>query len=130
MNAPSQDIATLLEISDIGLTLASDLFISREPASPDNCVTLYDTPGSPPVVFMNKNEKYFYPAIQVRIRNNDYRQGYSLGKQIATMLHGEGQTEINDTYYSLIAAQSEPFLLEYDKNNRAIFIINFNLQRR
>ncbi len=130
MNAPSQDIATLLETSDIGLTLASDLFISREPDSPDNCVTLYDTPGSSPVVFMNKNEKYFYPSIQVRIRNNDYRQGYALGKQIVTKLHGEGQTEINDTYYSLIAAQSEPFLLKYDKNNRAIFIINFNLQRR
>lgn len=130
MNAPSYDIAMLLtEYSELGLTFASNLFISSEPASPDNVVTVYDTTSGSPVLFLDNQYKYYYPSVQVRIRDNSYQNGYALGKAIMDIVHGDGYVT-GDTTYTVMQATSNPFLLEYDENRRAVFILNINLQRR
>lgn len=46
MNAPSVDIKDMLEAeSSLGLTFTSDLFVGHEPNTPDETVTIFDTPG-------------------------------------------------------------------------------------
>jgi len=130
MNSTARDIKDMLEsVSSLGLTFATDLFVGREPVDPDNCVTIFDTPGSPPQLTYTKGESYEYPSIQIRVRNRNYNAGWDLINDIKFYLHGRGHETWNGTYYSLIAASDSPALLDYDENNRARFICNFNIQR-
>jgi hypothetical protein len=133
MNAPSVDIRHMLEAygesSGLGLDYADDLHIGKEPDKPNNCVTIYDTPGYPPYLGLT-NVGYEYPSIQIRVRNNKYIDGWNMANDIKNVLHGRHHETWNGTLYTLISCSSGPALLDWDDNSRARFIINFNLQRR
>ena len=129
MNPASEDIKDML-VADTSLVFATDLFIAKEPAKPDNCVTIVDTPGFPNQLTYNGTEIYQYPSIQIRVRNRVYLTGWTLANTIMDLLHGRAQETVNGTLYSLIRAMGEPVPLHWDENDRIIFIINFNIQRR
>lgn len=126
MNCPARDIVTLLESSPFGLgTFGQTLFVSREPTSPDDCVTVYDTGGFPPDVVAN----YQRPTVQVRVRNKSYESGWSAINGIRDALHGLHQEVISGTRYIAIWATGEPACIGYDESNRALFTINFRIHR-
>jgi hypothetical protein len=133
MNSAGKDICSLLDSdSSLGLTFATDLFLGREPATPDNCVTVFDIPGDAPQITLQGKSgiEYYNPSVQVRVRDIDYMTGWELLFDIQAFLHGiNGQTEAS-TYYSLIRAVDAPTLLDWDENNRARFICTFTIQRR
>ena len=130
MNAPSEDIKDMLVAeSSLGLTFATNLFIGREPPEPDDCVTVFDTPGFPPLLTLN-SVGYYYPSIQIRVRTAAYMSGWDMAEAIRTVLHGKANETWNTTLYTVIYCSSGPALLDWDANGRARFIINFNLQRR
>ena len=134
MNSASEDIKDILAAdSSLGLTYATDLFIGREPAEHtySNSVTIFDTSTqSPQLTLAGQGEDYDYTSIQIRVRNNKYITGWALIQNIKTALHGLGQVTQGGTLYSLVYCSSGPALLDWDENNRARFIINFNIQRR
>jgi len=131
MNPQSEDIKDMLEAeSALGLVFATDLFIGKEPETPDNTVTIFDTGGFPEQLTFNKEERYEYPSVQIRVRNFDYQVGWSLINDIKTSLHGRGQETWNGTLYSVIYTPGGIALLDWDASERVRFIINFNLQRR
>lgn len=132
MNSCSEDIKDMLEAdSSLGLIYVDNLFIGREPVKPYNSVTIFDTPGFPPDMTLDRNSLgYERPAIQIRVRNIDYMTGWSLIESIKGSLHGRAQESWNGTLYSVIACSSGPAMLDWDNNNNVRFIINFNLQRR
>ncbi|MEE9356487.1 MAG: minor capsid protein [Methylococcaceae bacterium] len=133
MNAPSVDIKDILEAeSSLGLTYSTDLFIGKEPTSQesqDNCVTIFDTGEFPPQLTLTKGENYYYPTIQIRVRNNAYITGYNLINNIRDALHARNHETWNNTVYELIECASGPAFLDWDENKRARFIVNFNIQR-
>lgn len=131
MQATSIDIKDMiLDESSLGLTFAKDLFIGKEPSSPNNCVTIFDTPSFPPLTTLGNDVKYEYPSVQIRVRNTEYQAGWNLLNTIKDLLHGRGQETWNGTLYTSIICISTPTLLDWDENNRARFIINVNIQRR
>ena len=131
MNIPTLDIKDLLEASDdVDLTFMTNLFIGREPTDPSDVVTIFDAPSRGPALFYDRGKKYFYSAFQIRTRSANYNTGLSLAYDIQEYLHGRGNEVINDTYYGLIESIDDPFLLDWDENNRARFVNNFQLQRR
>ena len=132
MNAVSYDIKDMLEAeSSLGLTFATNLFVAYEPASPDNCVTIFDTPSFAPDMTLDpQNEAYYRSSAQIRIRHNTYGTGMSWARDIMDSLHGRAHETWNGTLYTVVMAAGEPALLATDENNRKIIIINFNLQRR
>lgn len=130
MNPSSEDIKDILEYeSSLGLVFGTNLFIGREPVTPIDCVTIYDTYGSAPDISLNYENNY-NPSVQIRVRNVDYLTGWALIENISTMLHGRAHETWNSTYYNVILCSSGPALLDWDKNNRPRFIINFNIKRR
>jgi len=130
MNSVSQDVKEMLEAeSALSLVFANNLFISKEPQAPANCVTLYDTSGSPSQLTLDV-QRYEFPSLQIRVRNVDYVNGWNLIEGIKDSLHGRAGEEWGGSYYSLIQVMSGPSFLEWDDMNRAILIINFNVQRR
>jgi len=131
MNSASEDVKDMLVAeSSLGLTFATNLFIGREPSTPDDCVTIFDTSGLPPQLTLKQGEDYYYPSVQIRVRNNSFQTGWTLANNIMISLHGRSHETWNGTLYTVIYCSSGPALLDWDDNNRARFIINFNLQRR
>lgn len=132
MNSASEDIKDILEAeSALELEFASNLFIGREPPEPKTCVTVYDTPGAPPLLTLEEEgATYDYSSIQVRVRSSKHSTGWELAKDIQDALHGRANETWNGTLYTVIRCISGPHLLEWDQNNRVIFVVNFNLQRR
>jgi hypothetical protein len=132
MNAASVDIAAMLVAeSSLGLTLGDNLFVGREPSTPDNCVTIFDTPGGRPLTFIEPGgDDYYFPTVQIRVRNNDYRTGYDLAHDIMVSIHGRAQQTWGGTFYSVVLAMADPALLDWDENGRVRFVVNFDIQRR
>lgn len=132
MNAPCKDIAAILSSDvDLDLTLKKDLFYTRVPPAPDDCVTVIDNPGEDPMLqYTQSRSNYYYPAVSVWVRAKDYQVGYSRISCVLALLHGLAHTTVNEAYYSLIKAKNDPQLLHFDENGRAVFIVNFAIQRR
>jgi hypothetical protein len=130
MGAPSVDIKDILESdSSLALEFQTDLFIGREPSSPDNTVTITDTSGFGPDLYYN-DAKYYYPSVQIQVRNNSYITGWDLINDIKELLHGRGHETWNGSRYELIRCTTEPLLFNYDEHNRVRFIINISMQRK
>jgi hypothetical protein len=130
MNSSSIDIKDWLETnSGLGLVFAQNLFIAREPVSPDNTVTIYDTTGSPDRPDMEGDSIICENSVQIRIRNKSYQTGWVLAEAIRETLSPISNTTINSTMYLSIFHQNGPFVLEWDDNNRVILIMNFQIER-
>ena len=133
MNPTSVDICSLLEAdSSLGLTFATNLFIGKEPASPDDCVIVFDILGDAPLLTLTGKDggNYYRPSVQVRVRNNDYLTGWDLIHSIQGCLHGVYKYTEDGTKYLLIKGVDEPVLLDWDENDRARFIATFSVHRR
>ena len=130
MNPPSKDISDMLVAGSLSLVVGTNLFIGREPEAPNDCVTIFDTPGHPPEMYYSNEYRYFYPSIQIRVRDIEYLEGWDLINDIKLLLHNRGQETRNGTLYSAIACTIEPALLDWDQNNRARFVTTFDIQRR
>lgn len=131
MNPPTEDIKDMLEASSsLGLVFGTNLFIGKEPDAPNDCVSLFDTPGRAPQFTYQQGEDYFYPSIQIRVRSSEYLVGWALVNDVKTYLHARTQERWGDSLYTVVACAQEPFLLDWDPNRRPRFVTNFNLQRR
>lgn len=129
MNPASVDVKDYLETQGLSLTFATNLFIGQEPASPDNCVTIFDTPGFPRDTFYDPTLRYQRPSVQVRVRNKSYTAGWAVINGITEVLHNQRMT-INGMEYTAMFCSQEPAMLDYDENGRPRFVTTFNLQRR
>jgi hypothetical protein len=127
----SVDIKDVLENeSALGLIFAQNLFIGREPSTPNNCVTIFDGVGEPPALTLSNDCTLEYPGINIQVRDTSYLAAANLCQQIKDILHGRNNEVWNDTVYHAIICTGGPFLLDFDQNNRARFIVNFRLLRR
>ena len=134
MNSVVEDIANMiLAESSMNLTLGVNLHLYREPAKPDQTVSLFETPGMPPLPLLNSNEdtKHFErPSIQIRIRAFDADKGFELAYKIMNLLHARSQEVWGDYLYIGIFAVSNPDMLDWDVNNRVRIVLNLNIHRR
>lgn len=132
MNPTSKDIAKIIEDSGLfTLDQGHNLFYSRLPSQPQNCVAVADNPGGEPMLTLDKDTSdYYYSSVTVYVRDVSYDEGYTLVFQIMQYLHAQSQIVIGTTYYALIRALSDPQLFGYDDNDRPVFLVNFEVQRR
>ena len=137
MNTPSYDIKEIWEANtessgfdDLIFSGANmNVVIGKEPSSPINCVTIFDTPGYAPDLGL-VTQGYERPSVQIRVRNKKYTDGWAIIERIKIALHGLSQETVNATLYSVIYCSSGPALLDWDDNGNCRIIINFDLQRR
>lgn len=135
MNNASKDIAQKLAAltvssSTLKFTIGSNLFVGRQPTNPENCVTIVDRPSWPLGVNLDGSGEFDYASIQVMIRDISYDKGAETMQAIIKLLHGINNFTINNTVYFVCMCVSGPSLLEWDQNNRAILICDFDIQRR
>lgn len=119
------DMLSILEAYNVGSSGLSGgasggwpIFIGAEPDGPDNCITLYDSPGEPP------NPKFLleYPRFYARIRSRHYEQGFAKAEELKSALLGLPSQNIDDIRYDGIYVVVDTHFLQADKANRKIFV--------
>lgn len=124
MNPVSVDVKDLLEEAELG-TFGDDLFIGKEPSYPDECIVIYDTGGADqnPKLAIDEN------TIQLRCRSNDYLTPYNKLQAIKLFLEGKSAVMLDGVKYVGFWAFSNIMFLNYDENDRAIWVANFRIIR-
>ena len=115
-----KDIAEYLEDQAHG-TVGTDIFVRFMPDSPDNCISVTQTAGRPPMVHPSTQE---YPNVQIRVRNTDSATLFTLINNIYDDLHGLANTTIETRVYS-IQALGAPAFVGRDAKDREIWSVNF-----
>jgi hypothetical protein len=134
MNSTAEDIKAILEADssveiDSGIPMY-DIQIGHLPAMPNEVVAIIEDLGYRHGLSLDKSEVYERTAAQILIRTNDYREGWALAHSIKDSLHGRANETWNDTFYTLIECENGPAVFDKDENQRFIFGMNFNVQRR
>lgn len=99
-------------------------FYGTEPASPDQCVTLYDTGG----LAANPDGPYSDPLIQVRVRSHSYADGYAKAEAVRDALILPTGHVIDGEIFKFWLT-SDVAKIGSDDNNRELFTINFRAMR-
>lgn len=121
MNSPAFDIASFLRTESVETVI----YVNEEPASPNNCVTVYDTGGADPMVV----DTVYSPTIQVRVRNLSSPAAYAKQYQIRDILVAGKNEIINSTDYVAVWLQGDIISIGRDENNRFILTSNYRIMR-
>ncbi|GAG51093.1 unnamed protein product, partial [marine sediment metagenome] len=121
MSSPAMGLASMLIESENGLDLilGVDLFTGSEPAKPDFCVTLMNTPGQPPVF---GGEGYFRPGVQLRVRDLEVDTGWAKIKEYYDILNDRAGDFSGGYRYIGIWAQGDIMFSHKDEKNRYIHV--------
>lgn len=128
MRSAAQDIGEYLATSTGGAhgTVGADLFMFRQPDSPDDCITVLDSPGQSPDA-----HGYYRPGIQILVRATPggWREAYTRAKDIVDSLHALYGVISNGSFYTGIWLSGDILSLGPDENNRPQYSINFTVHR-
>jgi len=133
MNPASQDLKDILVGAGVGTFAGTSgwaIYISQEPASPDEVVTLYDSGGPEPLYLMDDTD-LFRPNLQARIRGaaGGYLEAWAKAQEVADTLGHLAPQTIGGTWYAGVWQQTEVTFLRYDDNNRPVLTVNFRIRR-
>lgn len=113
-------IISAFEATPVGGT---NMFISFEPDSPDNCITVYPYGGAPP----NWQSKQYLSSVQVRVRMSEFDKCYDTAQSIIDQMHANGDVLTNSNGVPF-AIQSQPIYLTRDDELRSICVCNFDIK--
>ena len=130
MNAPADDVATILTEEISGYVLGTNLFLNGVPTSPDNCIAISNNPSSVPVRSLTPGDAIYHDSVQIISRNRTYAEAYADLIEIRGVLQVIHHTRYGGTSYQLFTVINGPALLIWDDNNRAEIVMNINIIRR
>lgn len=102
------------------ITFGTNLFISFEPDTPDNCITVYPTSSLGPT-----DERKYNSAFQVRVRATSFTTAFNTCQKIIDSMHRNGDVLTNSKGL-ILAMNSQPIYLIRDDNKRSIVVSNFH----
>ena len=123
-------IAEILEADGVG-TFGTDIFISKEPESPDNAITIYKTGGLPDNTLKVGEYSQEIHNFQVRVRNNNYQNAHTVMNNVRASIEKgiKTLTDSGGTDYLKIQIVSLLIELSRDTTNRSIITANFTMMR-
>jgi hypothetical protein len=129
VNSPAADILTKLQ-TFTGLLTGWTAGVTREPDSPDKCITIYDTGGGDPNPALLIDE----PTIQIRVRGAagaaGYAAAYTLCDAIKNKVLGIAAWTLTGIgRYTGAWMLGDVNSIGYDGNNRPLLTMNFRVIR-
>ena len=118
-------------VTNVTLTLGTNLFLGRLPDDPDTCVSVQETGGQGPINTMSNNSAPVIeqPNVQTLIRASSYSTGRALAKDVFDQMNLVTNEDLSSTRYERIEAIQSPFPIMRDSQDRAVFSINFTCQK-
>jgi len=132
MSAPTIDMKNLMLTAPALGTFGENpnkalfsIYIGKEPAIPDNTVTLYDTAGEAP------NPKWLldFPRLQVRVRAKAYEAAYNQCEAVKSRLLGLPSQDLGGIRYIGVYIVMDTAFLMVDENQRFIFTTTYRITR-
>lgn len=111
------------------------VFKSYQPPSPDQTVTLYETPGEVPEIItdISSESAYDFPGLQVRLRGTSmqYSAMRAQFQKIYKALHEQEPTPVagQNIFITLYSVNSGPMPMGLDEENRPEATWNFRTMR-
>lgn len=139
LHSPADMIAQLLVDLGLGTSPTADplgawpVYVDQEPATPDNCITVYDTSPQSDGRSMIDGETFQHFGFQVRVRGITHKIGYAKAEAIRVMLNENSydKTVHLDLSHYLIHCINGTTLLRLGKNTpsdkRSLYTINAKL---
>lgn len=121
------DIVGYIE-SNTSLTAGTTLYLNQMPDSAMDVVSVYEQGGlSPDFHYSQPAPSVEKPRLQVLVRSATYVIGESLAREVWSLLTAIMDQTINGRYFQTVMAVDTPTFLERDKNDAAIFTMNFQV---
>ena len=129
MKSPAHDtalfLAALADFGAFGGASGWPVYVGREPLSPVDVVTVYDTGGLPDVLVDDVSE----PSIQVRVRSEDYVQGYAKAQAARQALQAATGVTIEGGQVVQWIGQGNILYIGRDDQDRCLFTDNYRMMR-
>lgn len=127
------EIADYLESQGIGYATGTednptDIFVGKQPADPDNCVTILGEPA-----LRNTNNtisELMFPRFQLMVRNTDYVAGSLVLRACRDALHNQIALNLGTFFCLYITADQEGYPIGEDDKGRPEFSIHFSSEIR
>lgn len=126
-------IADYLEAQGLGYATAQgahtvDIFVGKQPADPDSCVTIIGEPGirTPDVTIPD----LMFPRFQILVRDTDFVTGSTKLRDCRTALHNKIALSLQNFFCYYIHADQEGFPIGEDDKGRPEFSIHFSSEIR
>ncbi len=128
MKTPAHETATYLTAQGVTAAVGGSAqwsaYIGREPLTPDDVVTCYDTGGPVgPLIDLRR------PSVQVRVRSDDYDAGWQKINEAHETLVAATRTAVTDGFVLGWFASSDVTFIGRDDMDRPIFTANFEMLR-
>jgi len=111
-------------------TVATDIFLARMPATPDECVTLYENQGIGPDHTFGAGVKAIdHQRIRVYCRagQNDYPTARTKAENVRAVLGAIRGTTLSGVVILSVLSTSELYPLQRDNDDRAIIGCDFTV---
>lgn len=121
-------LADRLETDGI-FVVGTTTFISFMPESPDNVISLYESPGADNFHNFGTGDPVFDDIeIQVRVRSNpnDYPSARDVAHNVIRSFEGILEETIDGHLFHWVRKMSGPFLIDRDENERQVLAVNFS----
>lgn len=132
----------LIDIRDIivddentNYIFGDDIFISKQPAFPINCITLFETTTTPPDMTLG-NTTYLRENIMILIRNQSWMGGQQVAQDIINILNEKSNFIKNETTYLGIFLINGPNQINSNINDdvqkynkSSCLTLNFEIQK-
>lgn len=125
MNPPAEDIKDYI-VAETSYVFGEDLFIGTQPDKPDQCLTLYDSPG------LDTDDKFAIEkvGIQFRSRAQSYQLAYSICHDMKLLLEGlKEDVVLNGSRYFGFYVTSQPTDLGRDAEDQHMFTMTMQISR-
>lgn len=122
-----EDIGAFLQTNGIG-TLGTDIFYTKFPALPHNCIILIGQAGQSTKTTLGKTMTLERPELGIRVRNQYDETAEAKAKAIYDLLNLTFNTTLGSTRFKSIKAIAPPFPVGQDKNENFLYSINFSLE--
>lgn len=128
MKSPADEIARHLAENRLGEFASNSgwsIATAREPAKPDDTITVYDTGGRDPA---SRHCFLYQPTIQIRSRSHDYGRAYEKLAEASYLLYHSIHLIRGGIKYISLNQTGDITSLGVDDNDRFRLTLNFQLQ--
>ena len=137
MPSPAEILKTFLidemspVVTDPTLNQAWPIYISEMPDQPDECVTVYDTPGTTDGMIHRTGAEVVHPGLQFKIRSVKYTDGWAKAYALvkALTITDPNFVMIGGNAYTILCLKMTSSILpigyEQGTKRRELFTVNY-----
>lgn len=125
-----EDLGARVDAAAIGVTVGTNLFLGVLPDTTVDVGSLIEYDGLTPLHRHTETSASMteMPRVQLMWRSDDYNTGMDIIRAVWLALEATNIT-IDGTFYQRIQADSNPFHMGRDENDRWLFAANFTVTK-